>query len=90
MIRIFRLTGTGEYELAVQMWSADGEFRRADYGIFSIASEALDYRLTIGDFSTKDQWKIGDDFSRHNGFKFSTHDKRNGPNFSRSNNAGGW
>ena len=84
-----RLTGNGDYELAVEMMDSQGTYRRADYSTFTVGNEASGYVLNIGGYSTEPQWAVGDDFSSHDGYKFSTFDQDNGAT-QRRGNGGGW
>ncbi|GFS01739.1 fibrinogen-related protein 3-2 [Elysia marginata] len=67
------LTGNGSYELRVEL-QFDGKSYFARYGTFSVASEADNYALQVGQFSGG---TATDSFSNHNGAPFSTYDRDN-------------
>ena len=71
------------------MWDANETFKMAKYSAFSVSSEADQYRLNIGGYSSSDLWHVGDDFAVHNGYPFSTVDQRNSATFIRGSGGGG-
>ena len=73
------------------MWGANNSTKRAEYSTFSVGDYSSDYELSIGGYSSSSSssWRAEDDFSSHNGFKFSTHDKTT-PDQIRRGDGGGW
>ncbi|XP_060084142.1 angiopoietin-related protein 7-like [Ylistrum balloti] len=69
---IWRLTNAAgiqkPYTLRVELTSAEGETRFAEYGYFRIEDEYNGYRLVIGNYSGN----AGDAMQTQNGTKFST------------------
>ena len=63
------------------------EMMHATYSTFEVASEADNYRLTIGGY----EGEAGDSLSDLNGMSFSTHDKPNNAGFRNcGQQLGGW
>ena len=69
---IHRITTSAQYELRVDL-SWQGKLYYAKYSRFSLASEAENYRLTVGGYSGT----AGDSLVYHNGLPFSTKDRDN-------------
>ncbi|XP_031567679.1 techylectin-5B-like, partial [Actinia tenebrosa] len=56
--------------LRVDMEDFEGNTRYADYGLFKVADESVNYRLTVGQYTGN----AGDSMAVHNGMEFSTRD----------------
>ncbi|KAK3763147.1 hypothetical protein RRG08_035830 [Elysia crispata] len=66
------LTNTRSYELRVEL-KYDGRSAFAHYDKFSVASEADNYAIEVGDYDGT----AGDSLTQHNGSSFSTFDRDN-------------
>ena len=66
------LTNTRSYELRVEL-KYDGRSAFAHYGKFSVASEAYNYAIEVGDYDGT----AGDSLTYHNGSPFTTFDRDN-------------
>lgn len=70
---VHRITSSGEYELVVELKSANGTYGFARYTFFELAGEADKYRISIGRYSGT----VEDKLRHHNGSKFTTYDSDN-------------
>nr|XP_054767042.1 fibrinogen C domain-containing protein 1-like [Lytechinus pictus] len=68
---IHQLSNQRNYELRVDLEDFEGITGYANYGLFRIEDETLDYKLTIRSHSGN----ASDSLSYHNGMKFSTYDR---------------
>ncbi|XP_070543332.1 techylectin-5A-like [Ptychodera flava] len=73
--KIHRLTIQDKYDLRIDLGDTAGKFAYAEYDNFGVASEAVVYKLSLGDYSGD----AGDSFGteRHRNMKFSTRDTDN-------------
>lgn len=74
--KISRLTQAKPSVLLVEVSDWDGAMAIAKYGVFSVASEAQKYELTVGSYSGN----AGDSLSYHNASYFTTMDRDNDNN----------
>lgn len=70
---IHLLTTRTKNDLRVDLQKFSGEKAYAKYSLFSVASEADKYKLTVGGYSGT----AGDSLDHHNGKKFTTKDQDN-------------
>ncbi|XP_029427572.1 ryncolin-3-like [Rhinatrema bivittatum] len=71
---IHLLTSTGTYQLRIDVKDFEGESGFAEYVSFKILGEAEKYKLVVGAYS---KGNMGDSFSGHNNYSFSTKDVDN-------------
>ncbi|XP_031567699.1 microfibril-associated glycoprotein 4-like [Actinia tenebrosa] len=76
---IHRMTSQRSYRLRVDMEDFEGNTRYAEYGLFKVADESVNYRLTVGQYTGT----AGDSLSLHSNMQFSTKDRDNDASSSR-------
>ncbi|XP_055602617.1 ficolin-3-like [Uranotaenia lowii] len=72
--KIHRITGSGKFELLIQLTDRDLKLREAQYSLFKVASETEHFTLkSLGQYNGT----AGDSFGYHVGMKFTTWDRKN-------------
>lgn len=83
------MTNTQRMSLRVELSNSKEDKKINEYDLFFIESKSDDFKLKLGE---KTFGSLNDDFSKHNGMKFSTKDNHNGPGNKNCANEylGGW